>query len=106
MKQFFEVHDDMTNKTLNIEAYTLDQAIEISEDIDYETAVDGDYVLLSKRLITDIPEEWRNNIGTISLEIFANGENSDRAFAEFVTALEKLNESAKNYQIYIPNQEH
>lgn len=41
---YYEVHDDLTNKTLHIKANDLEEAIGISDTLDFNDFDDGDYV--------------------------------------------------------------
>jgi hypothetical protein len=44
--EYFEVYDELTGKCLFIEAGSMDEAITISELIDYKKHNDGDYIKL------------------------------------------------------------
>jgi hypothetical protein len=41
---YYGIYDDVTNKTLQIKAYDLEQAVGISETIDYNDYADGEEI--------------------------------------------------------------
>jgi len=44
MKAYYDVYDDLTNKTLHIKGNDLEEAIGISDTIDFNDWNDGEYI--------------------------------------------------------------
>jgi len=53
-QEYFEIYDEVTNKTLHIDAFSLKEAEILSQFIDFNNYNDGDFIQLPKPKMDDV----------------------------------------------------